>query len=95
MARHKLTDSKIRTLTKPGIYGDGDGLYLRVQSSGRRSWVFIWKRFGARREIGLGSYDAGTPSPRLAPRRKRRAKLSAPAETRKPISPSEKPLRPW
>jgi integrase len=66
MARHKLTDSKIRTLTKAGIYGDGDGLYLRVQPSGRRSWVFIWKRFGARREIGLGSYDAGTRRVSLA-----------------------------
>jgi integrase len=66
MARHKLTDSKIRTLTKAGIYGDGDGLYLRVQPSGRRSWVFIWKRFGTRREIGLGSYDAGTRRVSLA-----------------------------
>lgn len=66
MARHKLTDSKIRTLTKAGIYGDGDGLYLRVQPTGRRSWVFIWKRFGARREIGLGSYDAGTRRVTLA-----------------------------
>jgi integrase len=66
MARHKLTDAKIRTLTTAGIYGDGDGLYLRVQPSGRRSWVFIWKRFGARREIGLGSYDAGTRRVSLA-----------------------------
>jgi integrase len=66
MARHKLTDAKIRTLTKAGIYGDGDGLYLRVQPTGRRSWVFIWKRFGARREIGLGSYDAGTRRVTLA-----------------------------
>ena len=59
MARHKLTDSKIRSLTKPGIYSDGDGLYIRVQASGRRSWVFIWRRFGTRREIGLGPYGAG------------------------------------
>jgi integrase len=66
MARHKLTDAKIRTLTKAGIYSDGDGLYLRVQPSGRRSWVFIWKRFGTRREIGLGSYEAGTRRVSLA-----------------------------
>lgn len=59
MARHKLTDSKIRSLTKPGIYGDGDGLFLRVQPTGRRSWVFIWRRFGARREIGFGPYNNG------------------------------------
>lgn len=59
MARHKLTDSKIRSLTKPGVYGDGDGLYLRVQPSGSRSWSFIWRRYGARREIGLGPYGSG------------------------------------
>lgn len=59
MPRHKLTDSKIRSLTKPGVYGDGDGLYLRVQPTGRRSWVFIWRRFGTRREIGLGPYNNG------------------------------------
>lgn len=59
MPRHKLTDSKIRSLTRPGIYGDGDGLYLRVQPTGRRSWVFIWRRFGTRREIGLGPYNSG------------------------------------
>jgi integrase len=66
MARHKLTDAKIRTLTSAGIYGDGDGLYLRVHPSGRRTWVFIWKRYGARREIGLGPYDAGTRRVSLA-----------------------------
>ncbi|MBP0614297.1 tyrosine-type recombinase/integrase [Jiella mangrovi] len=66
MPRHKLTDSKIRSLTTPGIYGDGDGLYLRVQATGRRSWVFIWRRFGTRREIGLGPYGSGTAHVSLA-----------------------------
>ncbi|RIK96988.1 MAG: integrase [Proteobacteria bacterium] len=70
MARHKLTDSKIRSLTKPGIYGDGDGLYLRVMNgagdTARKSWVFIWKRFGARREIGLGRYGSGAWNVTLA-----------------------------
>lgn len=66
MARHKLTDSKAKSLTKPGIYGDGDGLYLRVQSSGGKSWVFIWRRYGTRREIGLGRYGSGTGHVSLA-----------------------------
>ena len=70
MARHKLTDSKIRSLTKPGIYGDGDGLYLRVMNgadgTARKTWVFIWKRFGARREIGLGRYGPGAWNVTLA-----------------------------
>lgn len=66
MARHKLTDSKIRALSKAGIYSDGDGLYLRVQTSGSRSWVYIWKRYGIRREIGLGPFGSGAGHVSLA-----------------------------
>jgi integrase len=66
MARHKLTDSRIRSLTDPGIYGDGDGLYLRVMKTGSKSWIFIWRRFGIRREIGLGRYGPGAWSVSLA-----------------------------
>lgn len=57
--RHRLTDSKVRSLTRPGVHSDGDGLYLRVQPTGTRSWVFIWKRFGIRNEMGLGAYGSG------------------------------------
>ncbi|MEJ5020194.1 Arm DNA-binding domain-containing protein [Ochrobactrum vermis] len=39
MARNKLSETRIRTLTKPGIYSDGDGLYLRVRAGGSRQWV--------------------------------------------------------
>ncbi|TCK27996.1 integrase [Ancylobacter aquaticus] len=60
MPRHKLTESGIRTLTKPGIYGDGDGLWLRIQKGGSRNWIFIWRRGSERREIGLGGHGAGT-----------------------------------
>lgn len=66
MARHKLTDSKIKALTKPGVHGDGDGLYLRVQQTGSKSWIFIWRRFGNRREIGLGPYGSGSGHVSLA-----------------------------
>ncbi|KQT04131.1 site-specific integrase [Rhizobium sp. Leaf386] len=66
MTRHKLTDSKIRSLTNPGVYGDGDGLYLRVMKSGSKSWIFIWRRFGVRREIGLGRYGPGAWNVSLA-----------------------------
>lgn len=58
MARHKLTDSKVKALSEPGIYGDGGGLYLRVRP-GSKAWKFIWKRYGIRREIGLGPYGSG------------------------------------
>lgn len=58
---NKLTDMVARKLKEPGWYGDGAGLYLRVQPDGKR-WVFVfqWKDPGStkakRKEMGLGSY---------------------------------------
>lgn len=60
MARHKLSDAGIRGLEKPGIYSDGDGLFLRVRNGGSRQWFFIYRRGGKRVEIGLGGYGRGT-----------------------------------
>lgn len=60
MARNKLSETRIRTLTKPGIYSDGDGLFLRVRSGGSKQWFFIFRRGGKRTEIGLGGYGQGT-----------------------------------
>lgn len=65
MVRNKLTDAKIKGLCKPGIYADGAGLYLRVHSGGSKSWFFIYRRKGVRREIGLGGL-AGTAPINLA-----------------------------
>lgn len=62
MARHKLTETRIKAALKGGKaekLGDGDGLWLYVQASGTASWVFIWIRHKRRREIGLGSYGSG------------------------------------
>jgi integrase len=55
-ARNKLSDRQVKSVTKPGIYGDGGGLYLRVRSSGR-SWIFIGtlKPKGQRKIKGTGS----------------------------------------
>lgn len=60
MARFKLSETAIKRLDKPGIYGDGDGLFLRVRKGGSRQWLFIFKREGKRTEIGLGGYGQGT-----------------------------------
>jgi integrase len=65
MVRNKLTDAKIKGLKKPGVYADGAGLYLRVHSGGSKSWFFIYRRNGVRRELGLGGF-AGTASVTLA-----------------------------
>ncbi|MBB5754353.1 tyrosine-type recombinase/integrase [Prosthecomicrobium pneumaticum] len=66
MARHKLSESGVRRLDKPGVYGDGDGLWLRVRKGGSKQWFFILKRAGRRNEIGLGGYGQGTAPVSLA-----------------------------
>ena len=38
-ARNKLSVKKVASLTRPGVYSDGDGLYLRVRPCGSRSWL--------------------------------------------------------
>ncbi|HZH10678.1 MAG TPA: integrase arm-type DNA-binding domain-containing protein [Microvirga sp.] len=52
---HTLSARTVATLTKPGRHSDGGGLYLNITASGARSWVFMWKVSGKRREMGLGS----------------------------------------
>lgn len=45
----------------PGVYGDGNNLFLSVRPSGSRSWVFRYRaRDGKRiREMGLGTAGPG------------------------------------
>lgn len=58
MARNSnlLTVLKVKQLTTPGRYCDGDGLYLLVQANGNRSWVYRWRDrvTGKLRDKGLG-----------------------------------------
>ncbi|SCB40812.1 tyrosine-type recombinase/integrase [Rhizobium multihospitium] len=63
MALHKLTKTKIEKLSKPGIYSDGAGLFLRVRTGGSKSWHFIYKRLGKRQEIALGPYPGFSTQP--------------------------------
>jgi integrase len=59
----KLTAVKVARLKKPGRYGDGHGLYLRIAEYPDRdgklqhskNWVFRFERDGAERWMGLGS----------------------------------------
>lgn len=60
VARNKLSETRIKALVKPGIYSDGDGLFLRVRAGGSKQWFFIYKRNGQRTELGLGGYGQGT-----------------------------------
>src|SRR3546814_17944551 len=63
--RGRLNVRQLPSLTKPGVYADGGGLYLRVRRSQRRhrkdlapptrSWLYICTVDGRSREVGLGS----------------------------------------
>jgi integrase len=51
-----LTAAFVEKATKPGRYGDGDGLYLLVRSSTAKFWESRFTpRGGKRREMGLGA----------------------------------------
>jgi integrase len=49
-----LTPLRINNLSKPGRYGDGNGLYLIVDPSGAKRWMLRTVIHGKRRDIGLG-----------------------------------------
>ena len=53
----KLTHLKATSLKKPGLHGDGAGLWLKVTDGGSKSWIFRFTpRGGKERWAGLGSF---------------------------------------
>jgi integrase len=50
----KLTALKVDKAKRPGMYGDGGGLYLRVTDDGARNWVFRFMLNGRPRWMGMG-----------------------------------------
>lgn len=80
----KLTAKLISGLDRPGKYGDGDGLLLRIDQDGttlRRRWIYRYTSNGRRREMGLG----GFPEVNLTKARELRDK--AKSELRNKIDP--------
>nr|WP_255608016.1 site-specific integrase [Ancylobacter sp. Lp-2] len=55
-----MTDARVKALDKPGVYSDGDGLFVRLRDGGSKQFVFIYRRGANRTEIGLGGYGQGT-----------------------------------
>lgn len=53
-----LTAQKVRSLTEPGRYADGDGVMLVVGAGGAKSWILRVQAAGKRRDFGLGSAKA-------------------------------------
>lgn len=51
----KLTAVKIKNLTEPGRYPDGDGLFLELNGKGSGRWLLRVQAKGIRRDFGLGS----------------------------------------
>ena len=70
MARQvdKLSARGVATATKPGRHSDGGGLYLVVDLSGAKRWLFMYRRDGRQKEMGLG----GLGGVSLADARRRR-----------------------
>ncbi len=54
-ALNKLSATQAAKLKTPGRHADGGGLYLFIDDSGRRRWIFMYTRAGKRTELGLGS----------------------------------------
>ncbi|HEX2429164.1 MAG TPA: integrase arm-type DNA-binding domain-containing protein [Aestuariivirgaceae bacterium] len=56
MARqlNRLSARTVATAKKPGRHADGGGLYLVVDKSGAKRWVFLFRFGGPHKEMGLG-----------------------------------------
>jgi integrase len=74
---NELSAAKVRSLTKPGRYPDGNGLYLVVRESGSKQWVLRTVIKAKRCDVGLGGLSVIT----LADARESAAKLRKIART--------------
>jgi len=50
-----LTDRWVKAKFEPGMYADGNGLYLKIERSGAKRWVQRLVMRGRRTDLGLGS----------------------------------------
>ena len=82
----RLNARSIATIKKPGRHSDGGGLYLVVDKSGAKRWVFLFRQNGRLREMGLGGLSrVGLSDARVLAEECRRslAKGQNPIEVRK------------
>ncbi len=52
MGQGKLTVKKVRATSEPGLYGDGNTLFMRAAPGGSKQWVQRPVIRGKRRDIG-------------------------------------------
>ena len=56
---HSQTDGYQNQIAqRPGLFADGDGLYVRVTGAGTRGWIFRFKLGGHMRDMGLGTHPS-------------------------------------
>jgi integrase len=60
MARevNRLSARTVATISKPGRHSDGAGLYLVVDPSGAKRWLFLFRWQGKLKEMGLGGLSS-------------------------------------
>jgi integrase len=59
MASEKLTALKVKQARNPGLLCDGGGLYLHIGPTGKKAWIFRFRRAsatGKSRDMGWGSF---------------------------------------
>jgi hypothetical protein len=88
MAREvkRLSARSVVTLTKPGRHNDGDGLYLVIDKTGAKRWLYMFKWDGKLKEMGLGGVSSvSLADARVAAAAARKLALSGvnPIEARK------------
>jgi integrase len=54
---NRLSARAVATIAKPGRHADGGNLYLKVDQSGAKRWVFFYRLNGRQREAGLGGIN--------------------------------------
>jgi integrase len=58
VSARRLTAVAVKATKAPGLYADGQGLYLRVAPGGSRQWVYRFKADSRARDMGLGPVSA-------------------------------------
>mgnify|MGYP001791727354 CR=1 FL=1 len=84
-----LTNAKVKSISTPGRYTDGDGLQLLVKKSGAKMWVMRYSFDGSRRDAGLGGYPGITLAEARAKAAEIRAAVASGVDPRKPRRPAQ------
>ena len=77
----RLSAKKVEATTKPGMYPDGDGLYLQVTGPTSKSFLYRYTLRGKQRWVGLGSAREITLAAAREARNAKRAEVASAKQT--------------